>query len=88
MNDGTLRRNKIKIPRRSYRGRGQRFSLREPMLNFVPDNLAKFGVGPLLVFPVANSAGIQIRAVADVALVFVRPMDKAMVAIFGFHRLG
>ena len=56
------------------------------MLNFITDNLAEFGVGPLLVFAVANTAQIQIRTVADVALVFVRPMDKAMVAIFGFHR--
>ena len=81
-----LRCNKIEIPRRSYSGMRQRFSLREPMLNFITDNLAEFGVGPLLVFAVANTARIQIRTVADVALVFVRPMDKAMVAIFGFHR--
>ena len=81
-----LRCNKIEIPRRSYSGMRQRFSLREPMLNFITDNLAEFGVGPLLVFAVANTARIPIRTVADVALVFVRPMNKAMVAIFWFHR--
>lgn len=52
---------------------------------FVPDDRAKVGVGCLFVFTVADAAIKQIRTIADVALVLIRPFHEARVAVCGFH---
>lgn len=36
-------------------------------------------------FAVAHAAEVEVRAIADVALVLIGPADEAVVAIFWFH---
>ena len=57
------------------------------MFDFVADRCAKFGVGRFLFFPMADTAVEKVRAVADVALVLVRPFHKTKVGVCGFHDL-
>ena len=55
------------------------------MFDFVADDGAEACVGSFLPFPVADAAVEEIGAVADVALVFVRPFHEAEVAVCWFH---
>lgn len=55
------------------------------MFDFVADYGAEVGIGFLLPFRVSDAAVKEIRAVADVALVLVRPFDEAEVAACSFH---
>lgn len=55
------------------------------MVDFVADDGAEACVGFLLPFPVADAAVEEIGAVADVALVFVRPFDEAEIGVCWFH---
>ena len=55
------------------------------MGDFVADDGTEVGVGLFFLFAVTDASEIEIRAVADVALVLVGPADEAVVAIFGFH---
>jgi hypothetical protein len=53
--------------------------------DFVADDGTEGGVGLFLLFTVADTAVVEVWAVADVALVLVGPADEAVVAVFGFH---
>lgn len=55
------------------------------MVDFVPDDGAEVGVGCFLVFAVADAAVEKVGAIADVALVFIRPFHDAEVGVCGFH---
>jgi len=67
-------------------GRGwELFVLGQAVFDFVTDDGAEVGVGLLLPFPVAYAAVEEIVAIADVALVFIRPFDEAEVAVCGFY---
>ena len=55
------------------------------MNDFVADDGAKFGVGGFFLFAVADSAEVEVRAVADVRLVLIGPADEAVVTVFRFH---
>jgi len=61
------------------------FVFGQAVFDFVADGDTEVGVGFLLPFPVADTAVKEIGAVADVALVFVRPFDEAEVTVCGFH---
>jgi hypothetical protein len=39
--------------------------------DFVADDGAEFGIGGLFLVALADTAGVEVRAVADVALVFI-----------------
>ena len=66
-------------------GFGRCFAFGETVGDFVADHGAEFGVGGFFLVAVADAAEVEIRAVADVALVLIGPADEAMVAIFWFH---
>ena len=55
------------------------------MGDFIADDGAEVGVGGFFLFAVADAAVVEVRAVADVALVFIGPADEAVVTIFWFH---
>jgi hypothetical protein len=55
------------------------------MDDFVADDGAEFGVGLFLLPAVADTAVVEIRAVSDLALVFVRPLHEAEVGVCWFH---
>ena len=55
------------------------------MSDFVADDGAKFGVGGFFLIAVTGAAEIEARAIADVALVFIRLADEAVIAVFRFH---
>jgi len=61
------------------------FVFGQAVFDFVADGDTEVGVGFFLPFPVADAAVKEIGAVADVALVFVRPFDEAEVTVCGFH---
>jgi hypothetical protein len=60
-------------------------AFRETVGYFVADDGAEVGIGVFLAVAVAAAAVLEIRAVADVALVFVGPADKAVITIFRFQ---
>ena len=62
-------------------GLGEGFAFGEAVGDFVADDGAEFGVGGFFLISVASAAEVEVRAVADVALVFIRPADEAVVAV-------
>lgn len=54
------------------------------MFDFVTDDGTEVGVGFLLILSNTDAAVEEIGAVADIALVFVRPFDEAEVLSAGF----
>ena len=64
---------------------GEGFTFGEAVGHFVADDGAEFGVGDFLLVAMADAAEIEIRAIADVALVLIGPADEAVVAVFWFH---
>lgn len=60
-------------------------ALRESVGDFFPDDGAKFAVGLEFYLSVADATEIEVWAIADVTLVFIRPLDEAVVAVLGFH---
>ncbi len=61
------------------------FTLVEPVGDFVADDGAEVRVSLFLLVTVADASKVEIRAVADVTLVFIGPTHKAVIAVFGFH---
>ena len=55
------------------------------MGDFVADDGAEFCVGGFFLIAVAGAAEVEVRAIADVALVFIGPADEAVVTVFWFH---
>lgn len=55
------------------------------MVDLVANDGAEFRVGFLLGVAVADAAEIEVRTVADVALVFFRPLDDAEIVVCRFH---
>lgn len=55
------------------------------MGDLVAYDLAEVGVAAFLGLGMANSSEVEIRAVADVYGVFIRPPDEAVILIFCFH---
>jgi hypothetical protein len=55
------------------------------MGDFVADDDAEVSVGLFFLFAVEAAAVVEVRALADVALVFVGPADEATITIFGLH---
>jgi len=53
--------------------------------DFVADDGAEVGVGLFFLFAVAAAAVVEVRAVADVTLVFIGPADETVIAVFWFH---
>ena len=64
---------------------GEGFAFVQPVGDFVADNCAEIRVCLLLLITVAAAAVVEIRAVADVALVLIGPADEAEVGVCGFH---
>ena len=60
-------------------------ALGESVGDFFPDDGAKFAVGLEFYLSVADAAEIEVWAIADVTLVFIRPLDEAVVAVLRFH---
>ena len=67
--------------RRSWEG----LTLGQTVGDFFVDDDAEFAVGIEFDFGVADAAKIEVGAIADVTLVFIRPLDEAVVAVLGFH---
>lgn len=59
--------------------------MREAMGDFIADDGAEFGINLFLPISVTTTAVKNVRAVADVAPVFIGPLDKSVVAVFRFH---
>lgn len=56
------------------------------MDDFVADDGTKFGIRFIFAFAVADPTQVEVRAIANVALVIIRPADKAVVAICRLHK--
>ena len=54
---------------------------------FISQDATQFGIDLLIVSAVADTAHVEVRAVTDVKLIFLRPMDEVMIAVCGFHRM-
>jgi hypothetical protein len=61
------------------------FTPGEAVGDLVSDDGAELGIGALFLVAVGDSAKVEVRAVADVALVLFGPADEAVVAVFRFH---
>lgn len=55
------------------------------MPDFVTDDTAQLGIHLFLALSVAHTAEVEVGAVADVKLVFVRPAGEAVILIGDFH---
>ena len=66
-------------------GGGEGVTFGEAVGHFVADDGVEFGIGGFLLVAMANAAEIEIRAIADVALVLIGPADEAVVTVFRFH---
>lgn len=53
----------------------------EAVGDFIADDGAEFCVGLFFLFAVADAAEVEVRAIADVALVVTGPADKAVIAV-------
>ena len=60
----------------------------EAVGDFFPDDVAEFAVGFEFDLGVADAAEVEFGAIADVTLVFIRPLDKAVIAVLGFHEVS
>ena len=69
-------------------GHGESLAVGGAVGDFVADDGAEYGVGVFLAVAVADAAIVEIRAVADVALVLIGPADEAVVTVFRFHGGG
>ena len=58
-------------------GLGEGFAFGEAMGDFVADDGAVLGVGGFFLIAVVGAAEVEIRAIADVALVLIGPADEA-----------
>lgn len=61
------------------------FAFCDAVFDLVEDDAAQVGVSVHLDFAVADAAVEEIGTIADVALVFVRPLHEAEVAVCWFH---
>jgi hypothetical protein len=66
---------------------GKGLALAEAVGDFFSDDGAEFAVGINFHFGVADAAEIEVGAIADATLVFIRPLDQAVVAVLGFQKL-
>lgn len=57
------------------------------VLDFIADDATQLGIDLFLVLSVADATKVEIRAVADVELVVVRPADEAVILICGLHNV-
>lgn len=80
-----LRSSEIKVAGGADGGLGEGIAFGEAMGDFVADDGAEVGVGGFFLIAVAHAAEVDVRAVADVALVLIGPADEAMVTVFWFH---
>ena len=55
------------------------------MGDFIADDGTKVGVNFFLLIPVTTTAIKNVRTVADVALIFIRPLHESVVPVFRFH---
>lgn len=65
--------------------RGKRLALAEAVGDFVAHDGAEVGVGLFLLFAVTDTAEVEVRAIADVALILIGPADEAVITVFWFH---
>ena len=63
------------------------FTFCEAVGDFVADDGAEIGVGLFFLVAVAAAAKVEIRAVADVAMVLIGPADEAVITVFWFHNV-
>ncbi len=66
---------------------GEGFAFIEPVGDFVADDGAEIRVGLLLLISMAAAAVVEVRAIADVALVLIGPVDEAVITVFWFHNV-
>ena len=55
--------------------------------HFISQDATQFGIDLLVIGAVADTADVEVRAVTDVKLILLRPMDEVMIAACGFHRM-
>lgn len=65
--------------------RGKRLALAEAVGDFVAHDGAEVGVGLFLLITVAAATVVEIRAIADVALILIGPANEAVITVFWFH---
>ncbi len=75
----------IEVAGGSDRGIGEGIAFGEAMGDFVANDGAEVGIGLFFLVTVAAAAVVEIRAVANVALVFIGPTHKAVIAVFWLH---
>jgi hypothetical protein len=63
--------SKLQVATGADRGSGHGFTFGKTMGDFVSDDGAEFGIGGLFLVAVADTAKVEVRAVADVALVLI-----------------
>ena len=78
-------RDHLHIARHTNSRFRQRLATLFPVSDFIADDAAKFSIDLLLTLSVADTANVEIGAVADVKLILVRPADEAVILVGGFH---
>jgi hypothetical protein len=60
---------------------GEGFAFGETVSDFVVDDSAEIGVGGFFQLALAAATVLEIRAVADVALILIGPTDEAVITV-------
>jgi hypothetical protein len=66
-------------------GSWEGFAVVEAVGDFVADDGAEVGVGGFFLIAVTATAVVEVRAIADIALVILGPADESVIAVFWFH---
>lgn len=82
---GSSSGRKVEVAGGADGGSGEGFAVVEPVGDFVADDGAEFGVGLFLLISMTAAAVVEVRAIANVALVLIGPADESVITVFWFH---
>lgn len=57
------------------------------MRHFITQDATKLGIDLLVIWTMTDTADVEVGAITNVKLVFLRPADEVVIAVFGFHTM-